>query len=78
MLNAIQAGIITSSTKQRLSELEDEKANLEQRIIENRIQNPVLTREQIAFFLDQFKNTDVNDEEQRRDFLDTSPPPAVQ
>ncbi len=45
MSNAIQAGIITASTKQRLSELEDERDNLEQRITENRMQNPVLTRE---------------------------------
>ncbi len=71
MLNAIQAGIITASTKQRLSELEDERADLEQRITENRIQNPILNREQIAFFLDQFKNTDVNDEEQRQRLIDS-------
>lgn len=71
MLNAIQAGIITASTKQRLAALEDEKTDLEQRITENRIQNPVLSREQIVFFLDQFKDTDVNDEEQRQRLIDS-------
>ena len=71
MLNAIQAGIITESTKQRLSDLESEKRDLEEHITENRIQHPALTREQIAFFLDQFKATDVNDEEQRQRLIDS-------
>lgn len=70
MLNAIEQGIITASTKQRLSALEDEKARLEQSIIEVKIQNPALSREQITFFLDQFKRTDVNDEDQRQRLID--------
>ena len=45
MLNAIQAGIITESTKQRLSDLEQSKSDLEEHITENRIQHPALTRE---------------------------------
>lgn len=71
MLDAIQAGIITASTKQRLAELEAEKEDLEQQIIENRIQHPVLSREQISFFLDQFKRTDVTDREQRQRLIDS-------
>ena len=71
MLNAIQAGIITESTKQRLSDLEQSKSDLEEHITENRIQHPALTREQIAFFLDQFKATDINDEEQRQRLIDS-------
>ena len=71
MLNAIQAGIITESTKQRLADLEQSKRDLEERITENQIQHPSLTREQIAFFLDQFQQTDVNDEEQRQRLIDS-------
>ena len=71
MLNAIQAGIITESTKQRLADLEQSKSDLEERITENRIQHPALTREQIAFFLDQFQQTDVNDEGQRQRLIDS-------
>lgn len=70
MLDAIQQGIITASTKQRLASLEDEKARLEQSIIEARIQNPVLNREQITYFLDCFKNTDISDEDQRQRLID--------
>ncbi|MBD5155666.1 MAG: recombinase family protein [Oscillibacter sp.] len=70
MLNAIEQGIITASTKQRLSALEEEKARLEQSIIEVKIQNPALSREQITFFLDQFKRTDTTDEDQRQRLID--------
>ena len=71
MLNAIEQGIVTASTKQRLSALEDEKERLEQSIIEVKIQNPALSREQITFFLDQFKHTDINDEDQRQRLIDS-------
>lgn len=71
MLNAIQAGIITASTKQRLAELEENKAQLEQQIIQEKIKKPVLSLEQISFFLHQFKNTDVNNDEQRQRLIDS-------
>ena len=34
------------------------------------IKNPVLTREQIAFFIDQYRKTDINDEAQRQRLID--------
>ena len=71
MLDAIQQGIVTKSTKQRLSTLEDEKERLEQSILETKIQNPALSREQITFFLDQFKRTDTTDEDQRQRLIDS-------
>lgn len=71
MLNAIQAGIITSSTKQRLADLEDQKSQLEQRILQERIKKPVLSREQISCYLEQFKNTDIKDEAQRQQLVDS-------
>ena len=71
ILNAIQAGIFTPSTKQRLNDLEERKAELEKQIVENQIQHPILTREEISFFLDQFKNTDINDHEQKQRLIDS-------
>lgn len=71
MLNAIQAGIITASTKQRLADLEDQKSQLEQRILQERIKKPVLSREQISCYLEQFKKTDVKDEAQRQQLVDS-------
>jgi site-specific DNA recombinase len=45
MLNAIQAGIFTPSTKQRLDELEETKSQLEVSILQEKMHNPLLTRE---------------------------------
>ena len=70
MLNAIQMGIITPSTKQRLAGLEEQKNQLEQQILMEQIKNPVLFREQIAFFIDQYRKTDIHDEAQRQRLID--------
>ena len=70
MLNAIQMGIITPSTKQRLAELEEQKNQLEQHILMEQIKNPVLSREQIAFFIEQYRKTDIHDEVQRQRLID--------
>jgi hypothetical protein len=71
MLDAIQAGVLTSSTKQRLEELEDTKSKLEVSILQEEIQKPLLTREQIIFWLHKFRATDVNDREHRQKLVDT-------
>lgn len=70
MLNAIQAGIITASTKERLATLESQKAQLEESILREKIKRPVLNREQIEFFLCKFRNTDTTDEEERQRLID--------
>ena len=45
MLNAIQAGIFTPSTKQRLDELEETKRQLEDSILQEEMHNHLLTIE---------------------------------
>lgn len=70
MLNAIQAGIITACTKERLASLESRKAQLEESILREQIKRPVLTREQIEFFLHKFRNTNTKDEEERQRLID--------
>ena len=45
MLNAIQAGILTSSTKERLEQLEETKRELEARIAEEKLAKPKVTEE---------------------------------
>ena len=49
MLNAIQQGIFTSSTKQRLDELEATKQELETAILSEELQKPQITKEHIFF-----------------------------
>ena len=70
MLNAIQQGIITSSTKQRLDELEEAKSSLEISILQEEMQKPLLTREQLTFWICRFRNTDVTKLDQRQRLID--------
>lgn len=44
MLDAIQQGILTSSTKDRLEELEKQKAELSAQIIKEEIEQPMLKK----------------------------------
>ena len=71
MLNAIQAGIFTSSTKKRLDELEESKSSLEVQILQEEIRKPVLTRQQILFWLHRFRKMDISNLEHRQRLIDT-------
>jgi len=70
MLNAIQQGVLTTSTKQRLDELEETKSNLEVSILQEQMQKPLLTREQLTFWIHRFRNTDITNKEQRQRLAD--------
>ena len=70
MLNAIQQGILTTSTKQRLDELEERKSELEIGIMQEEMNKPLLSREQIIFWLKKFRDTDIDDKEQRQRLID--------
>ena len=49
MLNAIQMGILTSSTKERLEALEDQRKELQARIAEERLAKPKMKEEFVRF-----------------------------
>ena len=70
MLNAIQRGILTTSTKQRLDELEETKSNLEVSILQEQMQKPLLTREHLTYWIFRFRSTDVTKQEQRQQLID--------
>jgi DNA invertase Pin-like site-specific DNA recombinase len=70
MLNAIQQGVLNQSTKQRLDELEAAKSDIEVRVLQEELQKPLLTREQILFFLHKFRNIDTTKQEQRQHLID--------
>lgn len=71
LLNAIKSGIFTPSTKQRLDELEETKSQLEVSILQEEMHKPLLTREQIAFFIYRFRKFDVTKREQRQRLIDS-------
>ena len=71
MLNAIQAGILTSSTKERLEQLKETKRELEARIAEEKLAKPKVTEEFIRFWLLRFRKLDMSLKDQRQALVDT-------
>ena len=71
MLNAIQMGIINASTNQRLDELEDRKADIELQIIQEEMNHPMLTREDVTYWICRFRTLDVSKLEERRRLIDS-------
>ena len=71
MLNAIQAGILTSSTKERLEQLEETKRELEARIAEEKLAKPKATEDFIRFWLLRFRKLNMSQKDQRQALVDT-------
>ena len=71
MLNAIQQGVLTSSTKERLEALEKQRDNLKIAVLQAELQKPKYTKEQIVRWIGQFKYGDVNSREYRKRIIDT-------
>lgn len=71
MLNAIQDGIYTPSTKQRLTELEARKDEISVMIAQEEIKKPLLSRKQIRFWFDCMRKLDLTKLEHRKRLIDT-------
>lgn len=71
MLKAIEAGVITKSTKQRLEELEAQKEELEISLARVKLESPMLSKEEICFFLKRFRSTDISNEKEKQRLIDT-------
>ena len=71
MLNAIQMGILTSSTKERLEALEEQRKELQARIAEERLAKPKMKEEFARFWLLRFRKLDMTQPEQRQALVDT-------
>jgi len=71
MLNAIQQGVLTQSTKARLDNLELTKSDIEVKILQEEIDTPLLTKEQILYWLHKFRGIDTTKKEHRQLLIDT-------
>ena len=71
MLNAIQQGVLTSSTKSRLEELERQKTELDINILQTQLQRPRYTKEVVVDWISQFKYGDVNSRDYQMQIIDT-------
>ena len=71
MLNAIEQGIITTSTKKRLDALEEKHRNIENEIIKEKMKRPQLTEQQVRFWFERMKEYDISNLTQRKRLVDT-------
>lgn len=70
MINAIEQGIITASTKERLQELEQTKENLQINLAREEIKKPLLEKDQIKFWLLKFRKLDMSKEDDKQILID--------
>ena len=66
ILAAIEQGIFTQSTKQRLEELESKKKDIEIEIAKESIRRPLLNEDQIRFWFDRLRNLNINELSHRK------------
>jgi hypothetical protein len=71
VLKAVEMGIISKTLQARLDELEQKRETLTQQLAEMSIRTPVLSVEQIAFWLDKFCKGDTKSPTYRKRIVDT-------
>ena len=69
LVNALQAGIISDSTKTRLDTLESQKNQLETAIELALIKRPLFTKDQIIAWISSFKHGDVHDKRIQKELI---------
>ena len=70
MLNAIQAGILTPSTKSRLEQLEAQRDALKASIVQAQIERPQYSKEQIVAWISRFKYGSIDDPAYQKEIID--------
>ena len=71
MLDAIQDGLYTKSTKNRLEQLEERKTEIEKNIIAEEIGHDFIPKDKILFWLHKLRDVDINNDRQRQRLVDT-------
>ena len=70
LMRAIEDGLYTPTTKKRLEELEQQQSDITSKITIRKSSHPVITREHLQYFLESFRDGDVNDPNHRRRVID--------
>ena len=71
LVDAIQQGMFSKATKERLDALEAEKEKLELALLQEEIRHPTLTKEKIKFWLLRFRALDLTLLEHRKRLIDS-------
>jgi len=67
LVNSIEGGLANASIKQRLNDLE---ADVEIALAQEKIENPLLTKEESVFWISRFNDGDIDDPAYREDMVD--------
>lgn len=70
LMNAIMAGIITTSTEAMMEELESQREQLRLEFFQAKLRRPTYTKELIILWLNQFKGGDMDDINYRKRIID--------
>ena len=70
LVNAIQQGMLTPTTKKRLDELEAQKDDLEVSILQAELARPRYTKDELVRWISQFKYGDVDSMDYQRQIID--------
>lgn len=70
LISAIEEGIVSATTRQRLDDLEQQRVNLEISICQEEMKHPKMEKEQIIRWMQQFKNLDLDDLRIQRQIID--------
>ena len=71
IMKAIEMGVVTETTKDRLLELESQKKELEFQLAAEKIKRPMLTKEQVILWLKHFRELDPKNPKHRKRLVDT-------
>ncbi len=71
ILDAMEQGVITSSTKDRLSELEEKQESIKAELADLEINNKKITRSELQSFFRDLKSMDIKDYSAKRTLIDT-------
>lgn len=70
LVNAIQSGMYYPAMQKRMAELDKRRSELETRILQEQINRPAYTKEQILVWLRRFRLMDVKDQKQKKRLID--------
>ena len=71
LLNAIQAGILTASTKERLEQLEAQRDELKCSILQAQMERPKYSKEEIVQWISRYKYGNIDDKDYQKEIIDT-------
>lgn len=71
LLNAIQAGILTASTKERLEQLEVQRDKLKCSILQAQMERPKYSKEEIVQWISRYKYGNIDDKGYQKEIIDT-------